>query len=413
MSSNEVEGTELGTHGQAEPSHAASNPASADGTSINGISINGASRLEGASSESAVPSDESAVEQVKKRLKDQADTVSTYFSPRIHSIGTSVDPSYPELHVPGLEDSSKNDPKSAQNSDRVDSPNEAPKESTTSSETSALALFKIDDREKLTDVWVNSPTKEIVNDHTSFHRKVLTRVSAKKIRFKNVSFFQTIFDTCYFNNCVFDSCTFIGCRFVASNLHQSSFPSCKFDYAVFERTQVDDDILSAAPERQNLKLKFARTLRMNYQQIGDARAVNRAIVLELEATEVFLKESWRSDSEYYRKKYIGFSRFWQFFRWLEFMVLDFIWGNGESVTKLLRSIILVILGVGLVDMIYTKEAKLFMDYLKNFYTAPSLFLGVEPLPKEVPSLLASGIAALRLVGFAFLTAILVKRFGRR
>lgn len=274
-------------------------------------------------------------------------------------------------------------------------------------------FFKSDDREQLMDKRVEAPDNKIVGDQTTFHRKLLTRVSARKITFKNVSFFQTIFDTCYFNHCVFDSCTFIGCRFVACNFNQASFPGSKFDYAIFERTQVDDDILKAAPERNNLKLKFARTLRMNYQQVGDAKAVNRAIVLELEATDVFLKESWSSDSTYYREKYAGFSRVAQFLKWAEFKVLDFIWGNGESIAKLLRSIILVILTVGFVNMFYMKEPKLFAEFLHSLYTAPAMFLGVMQLPAEVPSLVSSGIAALRLVGFAFLTAILVKRFGRR
>lgn len=275
------------------------------------------------------------------------------------------------------------------------------------------SVLNCDDREKISDRLVDVASKKIENDQTTFHRKVLTRLSARKVTFKNVSFFQTIFDTCYFNHCVFDSCSFVGCRFVACNLNQSTFPGCKFEYATFERTQVDDDILNSAPERNNLKLKFARTLRMNYQQIGDAKAVNRAIVVELEATDIFLKESWSSNSDYHRKKYVGLSRVWQFAKWIEFRALDFIWGNGESVAKLLRSIIWVILGVAILDMIYTPGAKPFTGFMQSFFTAPALFLGVKALPDTMPPLLTASIAALRLLSFAFLTAILVKRFGRR
>ncbi|MCD5997293.1 pentapeptide repeat-containing protein [Pseudomonas sp. CDFA 602] len=274
-------------------------------------------------------------------------------------------------------------------------------------------FFEDDGREKLTDVRINAPDYKIDGDQKTFYRKLLTRVSAKNITFKNVSFFQTIFDACYFNHCVFDSCIFVGCKFVGCNFNQTSFPGSNFDYAIFERTQIDDDIFKAAPERSNIKLKFARTLRMNYQQVGDAKAVNRAIVLELEATDVFLKESWSSDSSYYRKKYAGFARIAQLLKWADFKVFDFIWGNGESIAKLMRSIILVILVVGFVNMFYMKEPRLFAEFLHSLYTAPAMFLGVVPLPAEVPSLLSSGVAALRLVGFAFLTAILVKRFGRR
>lgn len=289
-----------------------------------------------------------------------------------------------------------------------------PMENSTNSEIAdKSSVLKEDDREKISDRLVDVSSKKVENDQTTFHRKVLTRLSAIKVTFKNVSFYQTVFDTCYFNNCVFDSCSFVGCRFVACNLNQSTFPGCKFEYAIFERTQVDDDILNSAPERNNLKLKFARTLRMNYQQIGDAKAVNRAIIVELEATDIFLKESWSSNSDYYRKKYVGLSRIWQLAKWIEFRALDFIWGNGESVTKLLRSIIWVILGVAILDMIYTPGEKPFTDFLQSFFTAPALFLGVKPLPDTMPPMMSACIAALRLLGFAFLTAILVKRFGRR
>ena len=53
-------------------------------------------------------------------------------------------------------------------------------------------------------------------------------------------------------------------------------------------------------------MKFARTLRMNYQQLGFAESVNKAIQIELQATEIHLYKAWRSNEAYYRKKYAGF-----------------------------------------------------------------------------------------------------------
>jgi uncharacterized protein YjbI with pentapeptide repeats len=91
----------------------------------------------------------------------------------------------------------------------------------------------------------------------------------------------------------FDSCDFTGCRFTASNFYTSTFSDCKFEYAVFERTLIESDILDTeCPGPDNLKLKFARTLRMNYQQLGDAKSANKAISVELQATKQHLsKES--------------------------------------------------------------------------------------------------------------------------
>ena len=84
------------------------------------------------------------------------------------------------------------------------------------------------------------------------------------------AFKYTIFDTCYFRNCVFDSCDFTGCRFSGTNLIGATFDGCKFDYVIFERTQVDNDSLHAGcPGWENLALRFASTLRTNYQGLGD------------------------------------------------------------------------------------------------------------------------------------------------
>jgi uncharacterized protein YjbI with pentapeptide repeats len=127
--------------------------------------------------------------------------------------------------------------------------------------------------------------------NVSFANYLFTRLVAKGRHFDRVDFRYSIFDSCYIRNCRFDSCDFTGCRFVGTNLYGSSFSGCKFDYAIFERTIVDTDILlNNAPAFENLKLRFSRTLRMNYQQLGDASSVSMAIKLELEATRVHLKK---------------------------------------------------------------------------------------------------------------------------
>ncbi|MFG8044652.1 pentapeptide repeat-containing protein [Pseudomonas aeruginosa] len=142
-------------------------------------------------------------------------------------------------------------------------------------------------REVITDLYVS---KKIENEPKDYAFKVYVRLNAKKQTFLNVSFQHCVFDACYFNNCFFNSCDFTGCRFIGCNLHQSAFSGCKFDYAIFERCQIDDDILEReAPREENLKMRFARSLRMNFQQIGDAKSVNRAISLGLETCTTILQ----------------------------------------------------------------------------------------------------------------------------
>jgi hypothetical protein len=179
-------------------------------------------------------------------------------------------------------------------------------------------------------------------DGESFRNCLFTRVAAKGRKFTDVDFKYTIFDTCYFRNCVFDSCDFTGCRFSGTNLIGATFDGCKFDYAVFERTQVDNDILDVGcPSWENLTQRFARTLRTNYQGLGDASSANKALAVELHATEVHLYKSWKSRESYYRKKYKGLGRISAFCQWGAFKMLDVVWGNGENVLKLSRTVLIL------------------------------------------------------------------------
>ena len=281
-----------------------------------------------------------------------------------------------------------------------------------SSEQFLDGTLKKGNREVITDFYVP--------DHVSiepkkFKFKVFIRLNAIKITFKNVSFLHCIFDNCYLKNCVFDTCDFTGCRFLGSNFHQTTFRGCEFEFATFERSQLDDDILSEAPRKENLRMRFARSLRMNYQQIGDAKAVNKAISLELEATSIYLYKSWRSGETYYKEKYPGFlNGIAQFLRWLEFWLLDFVWGNGESIMKLLRSILLTVILIAVYDTNMNSSPLNIGFYWSSLQIAPAVFLGI---PLEHPHNFTVGalsiITGMRFVSIALLTALLVKRFSRR
>ena len=272
------------------------------------------------------------------------------------------------------------------------------------------ALMK-GNREVLTDFYVG---EDVQNERNAFAFKIYVRLNAKKeTKIRNVSFQHSIFDGGYFNNCVFDSCDFTGCRFIGCNFHLTAFTGCNFEYAVFERCQIDDDILEReAPRKENLKMRFARSLRMNFQQVGDARAVNKAISVELEAASSCLKKSWSSSETYYRDKYPGWKKLPQFVKWLEFRMLDAIWGNGENTLKLLRTIIVIHLMIAVYDTYKFGNVWDLRDYLASFLASPGVFFGI-PNQHTYPIWFSSTISATRLVGFAFLTAILVKRFGRR
>ncbi len=151
-----------------------------------------------------------------------------------------------------------------------------------------------------------------------FVNKLFIRLVAKAKKFTKVDFKYSIFDACYLRKCEFNSCDFTGCRFVGTNLHEARFSNCEFRYATFEKTLIDNNILDQeCPEEENLKMRFARSLRINYQSLGDAESANKAMRVELRATEEHLYKSWNSNSTYYRNKYKGWNRLNAFRQWFK------------------------------------------------------------------------------------------------
>ena len=246
-----------------------------------------------------------------------------------------------------------------------------------------------------------------------FVNHLFVRLVAKKKRITKVDFRYSIFDTCYLRGCVFDSCDFTGCRFIGTSLYGSSFDGCKFDYAVFEKTIVDSDLLNTScPGPENLKMKFARTLRVNFQQLGDAQAANRAIEVELAATEIHLKKAWNANESYYRRKYKCWMRIKMFFEWVGFKLLDWVWGNGESPLKLLRSAALLLAMIALVDATFFMDPLKASSYGLGLQHAPQIFFGTLK-PPGYPGFYLALIVAMRLIVFGLFMSIVIKRMNRR
>jgi Pentapeptide repeats (9 copies) len=233
-------------------------------------------------------------------------------------------------------------------------------------------------------------------------------------KFKNVNFSNTTFDACYLRNCQFDSCNFTGARFSGSNLHGANFAGCRFDYALFERTIIDESILkNNCPAFENQKMWFARSLRTNFQQTGNSRAVNLAIRVELEATETHLRKSWKSNDHYYRTKYSSLaSRIGQFASWAKFKCLDYIWGNGESVGALFRSVVVLLLAVTAFDLSLSTATLTWSEFGSALWRAPQILFGVTAPEYISPGWLTLA-TALRFVMFGFFMSIIIKRYNRR
>ena len=249
--------------------------------------------------------------------------------------------------------------------------------------------------------------------NASYASFIFVRLVAKNKVFRNVDFRYCIFESCYLRDCTFVSCNLIGCRFLSTNLRGSQFSGCDFAYATFDKTIIADDILDReCPVRENQRASFARSLRVNYQQLGEARSVNKAIRVELQATRTHLHKAWRSQESYYRRKYAGWKRLVSFVNWLSFAVLDALWGNGESVPKLLWSVFCLFVGMAIYHAFRVAGPALVSSYGKGLQFAPEVFLGIRTFT-QYPYWYTTVILAIRLLLFAALTSILFKRLSRR
>lgn len=238
-----------------------------------------------------------------------------------------------------------------------------------------------------------------------FH--VFQRVSAVDKVFRRVKFKFVVFDDCYFRNCKFEDCDFTGAQFRDSSFRGSIFPGSCFNYARFRHCKITPDLISRnIPGWENVALEFAQGLRVNFAQTGDVDGVNKAIKAELRATRVHLRKAAWSGETHYRNKYKGVARLAFGWKSIVFEVFEFIWGNGESLSKLFRTIALVIAACSLVYIGH--------DYEFETATTEALrsFLGTSTTDNVVPFLQES-MAASRFILLGLFVSVIVKRLSRR
>jgi Pentapeptide repeats (9 copies) len=276
-----------------------------------------------------------------------------------------------------------------------------------SKRTKLVSSQKIEEKDKIL-----PPSVSEVRD-ANWENRHFVRLIAKSKKFIKVSFKYSSFEACYFRGSNFDTCNFTGCRFVATNFNGAQFNGCTFDYATFEKSEIEHDVLSTnCPGPDNLKLRFARSLRVNYQQLGDAKGANKAVQVELAANREHLFKSWRSSESYYRKKYKGLIRAQMFAGWLIFKLSDWVWGNGESIPKLLRFVVLLLALVAIAQVWYHEHEVTLDTWLNSISETPAIFFGTSN-GKGIPTALHTLVVFLRLTTFGLFMSIVLKRFNTR
>lgn len=244
----------------------------------------------------------------------------------------------------------------------------------------------------------------------SFEQKELIRTFAVGVVFKGVSFKQTVISNCYFRKCKFIRCDFTGTQIKESNFKGASFEECQFRYSTWEKTYLDDNFLDGClPPEENLARDLVRSLRVNFAQIGNYEAVNKAASIEVALTGRHLYNAGYSRQAYYRSKpqYQGIGRLSHIAQHARWKALDLLWGNGESILRVMLTGGAAILAAA--ALLVTSEKS--FGYLEVLTISFQAFWGNTERP--IPAELTVGLTICRFVLFGLFMAILVKRLSRR
>lgn len=256
----------------------------------------------------------------------------------------------------------------------------------------------IEDKEFTADVRVENLTQ-----------KALRRVFAVSKTFVDVSFKQAELSQCYFRNCRFIRCDFTGANISRCNFRGSQYEECKFHYTTWEHTHLDEEFLdNCLPSEENLARDLVRTLRVNFGHIGNYSAVNKAASIEVALTGQHLFNAAYSKQSYYRSKYKGWNRVVNCVRHMQWKALDLLWGNGESLFRVLVCGIFFVL-VWSAFLAWQFPQFSWPDSLSVVVRA---FWGVSTTP-PVPEWHLVALTALRFVLVGLFMAILIKRLARR
>jgi uncharacterized protein YjbI with pentapeptide repeats len=237
----------------------------------------------------------------------------------------------------------------------------------------------------------------------------LLRVFAVNIQFTDVVFKQCNITSSYFRNCRFIRCDFTGAIFKDTNLRGSQFEECKFVYTTWEKTLLDETFLETClPSEENLARDLVRSLRVNFSQVGNYEAVNKAASIEVKLTGQHLFNAAYSKQSYYRSKYKGFTRVQYGFRHAKWKALDLLWGNGESVLRVAGWAVLTVTLIA-IAISFSEPLRGITNVLG---TAVSIFCGVRPQQDVHPAFVVVA-TVIRFFLFGLFMAILVKRLSRR
>jgi hypothetical protein len=173
--------------------------------------------------------------------------------------------------------------------------------------------------------------------------------------FRNCTFANISFKGATIKNCRFENCAFLACyfrrttlkdsKFSASKFFDCSFPNtavhtCVFDHVSFRGCFVEPDELNhSLPQAPNLRYALTANLAREAEALGHARDARTFRLWSIEARHKDLYAAWMHQDSWYRVHYPGVRRATAFFEWLKSQLNGIVWGHGERLLALVRSVL--------------------------------------------------------------------------
>lgn len=209
--------------------------------------------------------------------------------------------------------------------------------------------------------------------------RAFSHVYAVDRRFERVKFDRSNWSNCYFRNCNFIECDFSGVTFKECSFKGSRFGNCKFRYTFWDKTIVDESILDECNITEvNLARDVVRSLRVNFSQLGNQDAVNKAILLEISLTGRHLRNIAFPRTPYYVDLAAAENVIESRFRLFWWALLEVLCGHGERPWNVVGAILLLpaLLSIAIWSIEPQHDLFQFVQLLSESYSS---FFGIELL----------------------------------
>lgn len=258
-------------------------------------------------------------------------------------------------------------------------------------------------------------------EHRSYRSYCLYEAAGNDVIFKDCDFSYSVIERSYFRGATFENCKFTGAKILHSNFRGATFSNCDFQYTTIYRCNVPvRDLLRSLPSFPNLRREFLQQLRANAVSVGDSSHMNHLVAKEVEAERDYWREARKRTSGYYEKKYGSVTGMLSA-NWNSLVLATdrFVWGHGESITRLVLSTIIAIMILSFLRWIVLAPGRLEELRIRELWDAVSftwaLYLDFPLNANDLVGhhLWGSAVLLLRYLSVGLFISVVFRKLSKR